>query len=205
MTVTLHAIPTPSASSPSPSLLLRPWRAEDAGIVAAAYRDPLARRWLRVSVTSDAEARQWIEKQINGWATGTRFGFAVEEGTAPGRPVGHIVLKMGDPDTRAAEVGYWTSAAGRGRGIAPLAVETVTQWAFGSPRLGRHTGPLERLELIHDTGNQASCRVAEKSGYGLDSVLPPHPPTFPDEGHLHVRRNPGPAGAPHGQQLGRAE
>jgi RimJ/RimL family protein N-acetyltransferase len=171
MTVTLHAIPTPSASSPSPSLLLRPWRAEDAGIVAAAYRDPLARRWLRVSVTSDAEARQWIEKQINGWATGTRFGFAVEEGTAPGRPVGHIVLKMGDPDTRAAEVGYWTSAAGRGRGIAPLAVETVTQWAFGSPRLGRHTGPLERLELIHDTGNQASAHVPGRG----PSPRPPQP------------------------------
>jgi predicted PurR-regulated permease PerM len=45
--------------------------------------------------------------------------------------------------------------------------------------------PLERRDLIHAIGNSASRRVAEKTGFALRSVLPPLPPAFPTEGHLH--------------------
>jgi hypothetical protein len=47
--------------------------------------------------------------------------------------------------------------------------------------------PLDKLELIHAVGNHASCRVAGKAGFALSAVLPPVPPEFPDDGHLHIR------------------
>ncbi|EGG48102.1 putative acetyltransferase [Streptomyces griseoaurantiacus M045] len=47
---------------------------------------------------------------------------------------------------------------------------------------------LEHLELLHQVDNRASCRVAHKSRYVLDTVLPAAPPSCPGEGHLHVRR-----------------
>jgi hypothetical protein len=36
-------------------------------------------------------------------------------------------------------------------------------------------------------GNQASCRVADKAGFAFSAMMPPLPPEFPQEGHLHIR------------------
>lgn len=63
------------------------------------------------------------------------------------------------------------------------ALNAVCEWAFLLPR----PRPLERLELIHAVGNHASCRVADKAGFSLSAVLPPHLPEFPDDGHMHTR------------------
>ncbi|GGV31048.1 hypothetical protein GCM10010182_62960 [Actinomadura cremea] len=68
--------------------------------------------------------------------------------------------------------------------MAPRALEAVTDWAFDV--LGADA--LERLELLHQVDNPASCRVVHKSRYGLDTVLPAVPPSFPREGYLHIRR-----------------
>ncbi|MCO6010059.1 GNAT family N-acetyltransferase [Actinoallomurus purpureus] len=181
MTVTLSVDSTASA----PALRLRPWRAEDAMALVTAHRDPHMRR-LITSLVTEADARRWIRDQDDGWAAGTRFSFAVAECgsdlSEPDRPVGHIVVKGGADPTKA-EVGYWTSAEVRGRGIAPRALEAVSRWALGS-QAGM---PLASLELLHAADNPASCRVAEKCRYVLRSLLPPRPPAFPTEGHLHVR------------------
>jgi RimJ/RimL family protein N-acetyltransferase len=83
----------------------------------------------------------------------------------------------------SGEVGYWVASAARGRGIAPRALSAVCAWAFTDPG-GR---PFERLDLIHTVGNEASCRVADKAGFAFAAMLPPLPPGFPDDGHLHVR------------------
>jgi len=50
--------------------------------------------------------------------------------------------------------------------------------------------PAGEIELLHTVGNEGSCRVAQKCGYVLESVLAPMPPKFPDEGHRHLRRRP---------------
>ena len=119
-----------------------------------------------------------------------RFSFAVLEcGSAkddPSLPIGHVVVK-GGADLTKAEVGYWTSAEARGRGIAPRALEAVSQWALGS----QSEMSLARLELLHAADNPASCRVAEKCRYALHSVLPAQPPAFPAKGHLHTRTKSG--------------
>jgi RimJ/RimL family protein N-acetyltransferase len=41
---------------------------------------------------------------------------------------------------------------------------------------------LRYIELLHQAGNHASCRVAQKSGYALTGVLPAKPPDFPTTG-----------------------
>ncbi|MEW9530978.1 GNAT family N-acetyltransferase [Microbispora sp. NPDC049125] len=188
MTVVLSV----EATSSAPALRLRPWRTEDAAALATAHRDPLLRRRLTTSLVSEADARRWIDGQHDGWTAGVRLSFAVLEcggDDSEGHPVGHVVIKGGvDLTDASAEVGYWTSAEARGRGIAPRALEAVSRWALGSQRVM----PLTRLNLLHASDNHASCRVAEKCRYLLHSVLPAQPPAFPTEGHLHVRTDAAP-------------
>ncbi len=162
----------------APALRLRPWRPDDAPALAAAHRDPLLRRWLSRDLSDEADARRWIDEHRAGWLTGTRLGFAVFEEE---RLAGHVVVKPRFDDS--AEVGYWTHADVRGRGVAPRALNAVARWAFGQ----RLVMPVTRLDLLHAVGNTASCRVAEKCGFVLSEVLPPRPPEFPEDGHLHVR------------------
>jgi RimJ/RimL family protein N-acetyltransferase len=55
--------------------------------------------------------------------------------------------------------------------VARRALGVLTGWAFDT--FG-HEG-LERLGLLHQVDDLASCRVAEKCGYALDRVLPGAP------------------------------
>jgi len=169
-----------------PALLLRPWEDGDTASLVEAYRDPVLRRWTRRQVEDTEDALRWLELRRRGWAFGDRLSFAVLEDRAghdSARLVADVVLKRPDLAGQSAEVGYWTAAHARGRGVAPRALEALTAWAFETFA----EDGLQRLELLHQVDNAASCRVAEKSGFTFAEVLPPHPPSFPAEGHLHTR------------------
>lgn len=162
-------------------LTLRPWEEGDAAALLVAHRDPVLLRRLVTPLRTGAEAVDWLRECAEGWASGTRCSFAVWEGVAL---AGCVVLKSGGRRAEdTAEVGYWTAAPARGRGVAPRAVEAVTAWALAAPR----AVPLARIELLHDLDNAASCRVAVKCGFRMEAELPPHPPKWPEPGHLHVR------------------
>ncbi|MEW1860422.1 GNAT family N-acetyltransferase [Streptomyces sp. NBC_00669] len=181
-TVVLTAPATPTA----PALVLRPWCEGDAAALVEAYRDPGMRRWTSRCPDSEDDAVRWVRAEEQGWAQGDRFGFAVLETAPDGAPpglVGNVVLKDVASGAPRAEVGYWTVARARGRGVAPRALETLTAWSFDV--FG--AAGLERLELLHQLDNAASCRVAEKGGYRFDRLLPAAPPAYPLDGHLHVR------------------
>ncbi|MBC9716685.1 GNAT family N-acetyltransferase [Streptomyces sp. TRM66268-LWL] len=175
------------ATASAPALVLRPWHEDDLEPLIEAFRDAEMRRWLLSSIENAADARSWLESQDRGWASGSRLSFAVRESSGgsgvPGRLLGNVVLKR-DDSGKSAEVGYWTSAAARGRGVASRALEALTAWSFETFA----ADGLERLDLLHQVGNRASCRVAEKTGYGFDRILPAEPP-WPEDGHLHVRRH----------------
>lgn len=181
--VTLKAAATPTA----PALVLRPWCVEDVAALVEVYRGPDLRRWTSSPMESEDDGLRWVRAQERGWATGDRFGFAVLEAAlnaAPPRLVGNVVLKGVASGKPSAEVGYWTAAQARGRGVAPRALETLTAWSLDAFR----ADGLECLELLHQVDNPASCRVAEKSGYKFDRILPSAPPSYPLDGHLHIRR-----------------
>ncbi|MEV6169136.1 GNAT family N-acetyltransferase [Streptomyces sp. NPDC051954] len=181
-TVVLHVDATTSA----PALVLRPWCPADVDALVEVGRDLVVRRWTSFDVQNAADALQWVRAQEQGWAAGDRFGFAVLE-TQPGvdrrQLAGYVVLKEVAPGKPSAEVGYWTAAHARGRGVAPRALEALTGWAFDD--LG--ADHLTRLELLHQVDNSASCRVAHKSRYDFERVLPAAPSAFPHDGHLHTR------------------
>jgi RimJ/RimL family protein N-acetyltransferase len=171
-------------------LQLRPWGARDIPHLLDIYRDPVMRQSSRNPIVTEQDACRWLEVQQQGWTDGGRLSFAVVGGglgSEPGRVLGNVVLKGWKAGSDVAEVGYWTAVAARNRGIASQAVELLTAWAFES--FGAQG--LQRVELLHQEDNLASCRVAQKSGYALIDVLPADPPAFPAAGHLHARYSPG--------------
>jgi RimJ/RimL family protein N-acetyltransferase len=171
-----------SAPEPVAGLTLRPWSDHDAPALVAATGDPLLRRWTRVRAADVAEALQWLGAQHTGRRSGERFSFAVLDDA--GELVGNVALKRPDPAADDAEVGYWTAAYARGRGVAPQALGSLTRWAFA-------TFPgVRRLRLLHQIDNLGSCRVAGKCGYAYEETLSAQQP-YPKEGHLHLcRRQP---------------
>ncbi|MGY3203850.1 GNAT family N-acetyltransferase [Streptomyces sp. TE5632] len=185
--------PIPTAPIPlrlaAGTLTLRPWSPEDSAGLAELYQDEAMRRWASAAVHDEASAARWVTAQQRGWERGDRFAFAVQETGVPGsapRLVGNAVLKCAARGSGSAEVGYWTAAHARGRGVAHRALTALTGWAFEAfTREG-----LTRLELVHQVDNVASCRVAEKAGFALTGVLPAAPPAFPLDGHVHERHAP---------------
>lgn len=167
------------------ALLLRPWQPDDMPDVIKAFRDPSMRTMLRMRVTDEAEAERWLRRQQEGRDSGTRFAFAVVD-RASGELVGNVAFSRPSLDAASGEVGYWTAPWARGRGVAPQALGVLTDWVFGALA---EDGPV-RLDLLHQVGNDASCRVAEKCGYDLAEVLPPRP-AWPRGGHRHLRLRPG--------------
>ncbi|MDJ1643309.1 GNAT family N-acetyltransferase [Streptomyces pakalii] len=167
-------------------LRLRRWREEDLPAVLRAYEDPAMRRWLAIQISGADGAAVWLEEQRRGWAAGTRFAFAVTESGREDELLGNVVMKQLDLVNGQAEMGYWTTAPARGRGVASRALAALTDWAFTA---FAEQG-LTRLELLHQVDNAASCRVAEKCGYPLARVIPALPPDYPLDGHVHAREAP---------------
>jgi RimJ/RimL family protein N-acetyltransferase len=144
----------------SGGLVLRPWRPDDAADLMAAYADPAIRRWHRRSLDSVEEARELIDDWTAEWTAETRACWAVTDGSdlLLGRLSVRTLLGLG-----SGEFGYWVLPVARGAGVAPRALRAGTSWALG------HLG-LHRVELVHSTANQASCRVAAKVGYALEGT-----------------------------------
>lgn len=178
----------PAATATAPPLLLRAWREEDVTALVEGHRDdPTEAPPGAPAIRNETEGLHWIHLQQQAWTAGTRYAFAVLEthlDDSEDALLAHVVLKDATPGNPSAEVGYWTAPRARGRGIAPRALETLTTWAFTT---FAPTG-LTHLNLLHQVTNEPSCRVAQKTQYAYSHTLPPYPPMYPREGHVHVRR-----------------
>jgi RimJ/RimL family protein N-acetyltransferase len=88
-----------------------------------------------------------------------------------------------DTETAQAKIGYRIAPWTRGQGVATQAVEGLAAWALTQL-------PLRRIVLTHAIENTASCRVAHKTGFRLERILPAHK-RFGDglvhDEHLHIR------------------
>ncbi|WP_436536782.1 GNAT family N-acetyltransferase [Actinoplanes sp. HUAS TT8] len=148
-------------------MTMRPWALGDADELRPLQDDPGVRSWTR-----DLPAEAWIDAVL---ADTHRHSFAV---LRDGAIAGNIALKT--PRPGRWEVGYWTAAHARRQGVAAWALQEVTRWGF--TRFA-----MTEIALIHNVDNVASCAVARRCDYRLDSELPPSP-GYPLPGHRHVRK-----------------
>lgn len=109
---------------------------------------------------TQAEAADYVSTANTSWTSETAASWAV---TSVGNVVGRMSLRSIDLIQGLGSIAYWVTPAGRGRGVAPRVLRAVSTWALRE--LGLH-----RLELEHSTTNDASCRVAAKAGYTLEST-----------------------------------
>jgi RimJ/RimL family protein N-acetyltransferase len=198
------------------ALLLRPWLAEDMPALLAEMGREYPDRGLWghpehawagdpawTGPRNEEQADYWLAGQDHGWRDGDWLTFAVLEaagadGLAEAAPsagyglAGHVALKnreaggrVGEKET--AEIGYWTAAGSRGRGIAPAAVQAVTTWAFATLGSAPDGSGMRQIMLVHDLDNPASCRVAEKAAYPFREISPAKPPLWFTDSHIHLR------------------
>lgn len=107
-------------------------------------------------------ARTWLDAYETGRRDGSKEAFVIAG--ASGAFLGLAVAPRIDRAARTAELGYTVVPAARGRGIATAALRLLTEWAF------RELAAI-RLELMITAVNDASKKVAVRSGYTREGVL----------------------------------
>lgn len=140
-----------------PTTLLRPWRAADAGVLAAAWRDPAIRDRLEVPEPADeAAASRWISQREQAAAAGRSVDLAVVDPLS-GEVIGEVGLSRLDPVRRAALIGWWIGEGWRGQGRAAEAVRLLLDWALSE-------GPLDAVMAEIASDNPVSAAVARRAG-----------------------------------------
>lgn len=147
-----------------PDTWLRDDSPEDAPDVALACRDELTQRWLPLpNPYTDADALAWCTEISPGFrASGEGIEWAAVR-RSDDRLVGSFGLKRTDWRARSSEIGYWVAPWARAEGLAVEVVTAIARWLLAEQGF-------ERLVLRAATGNLASQRVAEKSGFTREGV-----------------------------------
>ncbi|WP_394431688.1 GNAT family N-acetyltransferase [Streptomyces sp. SGAir0957] len=177
---TLAATPQPTLRTADGELHLRRFELTDAAVVHAAFQDPALSYWHARTMATLDEAETWVRTAREGWAKETAAQWFVTRAT-DGAPLGRMALREMDLLEGLAEAAYWMLPEARGRGVAPRALRALTEWAWAT---GFH-----RLEVLHSTRNEPSCRVALKAGYepeGTRRSSALHTDGWHDM-HVHVR------------------
>jgi ribosomal-protein-alanine N-acetyltransferase len=144
--------------------VLRPWRAEDAGDLAAALNDRGILDNLR-----DGLPYPYTREDASDFITAMLaadpheiYAFAI---TAEGRAVGSISLtRRENIHCRTAELGYYIARSCWGRGLTTDAVRQICAYIFEQT-------DILRIFAEPFADNIASCRVLEKAGFTLEGVL----------------------------------
>ncbi|MFE6722210.1 GNAT family N-acetyltransferase [Streptomyces albidoflavus] len=138
-------------------LTLRALTTADVDAVYRACQDGAIQRWTTVpSPYRRADAEYFVNRVCpEGWQQG-KFTFGAVDTAGHGALVAAIGLSM--RATRTAELGFWTAAEYRGRGLMTEAVEAVTRWGFTQI-------PLDRIVWRAEVGNAASRATALRAGF----------------------------------------
>lgn len=111
-----------------------------------------------------ALAERFLADCATAWWGETGFTFALIDPPS-GRFVGTCTLMALQIDTHTANLGYWVHSGFTGRGIATAAARAVANY-------GLQERGLRRIEILAQTDNAASRRVAQKIGARFEGVLP---------------------------------
>lgn len=149
------------------TITLRPHTKKDAENVYAAVRESLneLKPWLPFAhdYYTIAESREWIKQCPKQWKAGFAFNFAITT-TVDGAFLGGCGLNDINGRDRRANLGYWVRTSAIGRGIAPSATRLLARWGFEILKL-------KRIEIVVNTANTKSLRVAEKVGAFREGVM----------------------------------
>lgn len=148
-------------------IVLRPWRRDDAPVLASAFGsgDAELAYWMDdvPQPYTIADAVAYVERSQAGWRGEVPATPFASCDVVSAEVLGWLGLTWDEAGEGTVEAGYWTRGEARGRGVATRAVLLAAAWMFGD--LG-----FERLELRIDTRNGPSRRVAEKAGFTLDGI-----------------------------------
>lgn len=148
-------------------LLLHAPRAGDGGLINTAIVEslPELRQWLVwakiVPTVDETEAR--ARAAADNFSGGVDYNWVLwtpDQGTV----VGMLSLHSLNSDVPSLEVGYWCRTRFAGQGLMTEAVRAVANVSFG-------TLAACRLEIRCDPRNEASRKVAERSGFALEAHL----------------------------------
>jgi len=183
---------TVPADAGLPALVLSVPTGDDIDRIAEICQEADIQEWTfipRGYQRSDAQA--FVEQIVtNGWSEGRELTWAVREAGDDGASstfVGMLGITLSGPeDARTGEIGYWLTAAARGRGTMTRAVAALIETAFDPD------GPLSLSALrwrcdIHDSSrgpvpNWASWKVAWSLGFQREGRVRRF---LPNDGRLH--------------------
>lgn len=155
-------IPLPDPPLADGVVRLRPWVADDAPALLAAWQDDEIRRWTAVpSEPTLAQAQRWIAGDTGRRERGLALDLVVApcDEHAPATVLGEVGLVPLAGGPNRAEAGWWVAPDHRRQGIATRAVTLFAHWVAGS--LG-----FELFASV-DADNPPSIWVAESAGLRL--------------------------------------
>ncbi|MBE2997720.1 GNAT family N-acetyltransferase [Nocardiopsis sp. HNM0947] len=151
------------ATLETPRLLLRRWRPDDVGPLAAVNADPEVMRWIGDgSVRDEQQTRRGVEAMEQQWDT-QGFGLFAVEIRSTGQLAGFTGLAVPHfmPELLpAVEVGWRLGRSHWGQGLASEAAAAAVRYGF------EECG-LDRIVSIVQPGNGASERIIAKLGMCL--------------------------------------
>ena len=149
------------------SLVLRPWRVDDAPALREAIDESLdsLKRWMSWA-HEEPSTLAALGARLRGYgedfAAGRRWRYAVwlgETGPLAGGASLHPRVGPG-----ALEVSYWVRSGLRRRGIAAAAAAALVRHAFLAHRVGH-------VEICVNEGKEASAALAVSLGFGFHGPL----------------------------------
>lgn len=143
-------------------LRLRPFAESDTARVAEACGDETTGHWLNTLPRpyTHEVARAYLADCTWQAATGSKLTWAVADRETDALVANLALMHLDGPNPGTAEVGYWSHPDARGRGLMTEAVRAAVRHALDPDGAGLH-----RLSLRAASGNVASNRVAERSGF----------------------------------------
>src|SRR5262249_23847947 len=124
-------LPLPDPPLSDGAVALRPPRHVDASAVTAACRDPEIHRWTFIPQPYRLEdAQGWIASQESARASCESLALLAVDARDDAL-LGAVGLTVRSREHDRLEIGYWTAAEARGRGVATTGVLLLTRWAFG--------------------------------------------------------------------------
>ena len=149
------------------TILIRPHQMEDASPCFEAIIESMEelKPWMFWCNDDLAfpEIDGWVASRAVAWLNDTDYEFAILD-CHQGAFIGNCGLVHVDLQNRMAELGYWIRTSQTRQGFATQASKLALQFAFD-------VLDLNRIDILIDTNNKNSQKVAEKLGAKQEGIL----------------------------------